>query len=109
MTADLVGQLTAPGNNRESQQNRHIGKGTMAYFIVFPNLTDKITEGLVHIDALFGRSLDEAATKVLSELAPLYRKWISRCGSGGGARERVGYRGSLLVARIQGHIYWQPQ
>ena len=42
-----------------------------AYLVVLPDLTDKVGEGLVDVDALLGRGLDEFAAEVLREVTAL--------------------------------------
>ena len=43
-----------------------------AYPVVLANLPDEVAKGLVDIDALLGRCLNELAAKVFGKVAALY-------------------------------------
>ena len=41
------------------------------YLVVFPNFAHELAEGLVNVNPLLGRSLDELAVEVFGEVAAL--------------------------------------
>lgn len=43
-----------------------------SYLVVLPDLSYKVAESFVHVDALFRRRLDELAAKVLGQITTLY-------------------------------------
>jgi hypothetical protein len=58
----------------QTYKQRHVLDLNSPYTVVFPDLTDEVREGLVDIDALLGRRLDEFAAKVLCEVTTLCRR-----------------------------------
>lgn len=44
---------------------------TYAYLVISPDLTDKVGERLIDIDALFSGSFNESAIEMFGEIAPL--------------------------------------
>ena len=43
-------------------------------FVVFPNLTDEVTESLINIDSLLGGRLNEFASKMFCQVTALYHQ-----------------------------------
>lgn len=46
---------------------------THAYLVVLPDFTDEVSEGLIDVDPLLGRRLDELAAKVLRKVTALWQ------------------------------------